>query len=463
MVRTFRKLPAWVLPRSEQNSFPDIFIIDILEDTILARNGRCYTRQQRGKHSIDIIEIKYKYDLEINDIVPEALAQHEELNQSLLAYGWHAVRVHAFIIGSAGTISKSLHTILTTCGLARSETRQRLLNSIAYHSVVRTARIVRLGTNHIVPPEASTTTDTIRMRSAPREDPPSSSWTSAPDSRPVEDALLPSNITDTCSLPLPPLQPSSHIEQSSTPNEETEYAIEPNNQHLLRRSTRKRKLSRHMQEIQDRYASGAAVQPTTIATHFSPQTDGAGSQHERGCRHTPQTTSTRKRKPVTTLQTLPKRAYTRLQANTRTDECPPNTPLTLCNDAQQRQLLSASNNNPPKDSQPHVSSCLSNQDSIALSRTRRCAQRPQHLCDSPARGRSRARSQDRTSNEAPRPKRTRRASSRTSPSSQPKKIHRSRQSIPQDASNSHEDTVLLSAPILSTAQQSGLPFDRGKT
>ena len=79
VVRTFRKLPAWVLPKYEQHSFPDIFILNILEDTTLARNGRGYTREQRGKHSIDIIEIKYKYDLEINHIVPEALAQHEEL------------------------------------------------------------------------------------------------------------------------------------------------------------------------------------------------------------------------------------------------------------------------------------------------------------------------------------------------------------------------------------------------
>ena len=45
-------------------------------------------------------------------MVPEALAQHEEHKQSQLAYGWHTVRVHAFIIGSAGTISKSLHITL---------------------------------------------------------------------------------------------------------------------------------------------------------------------------------------------------------------------------------------------------------------------------------------------------------------------------------------------------------------
>ena len=73
--------------------------------------------------------------------MPKALAQHEvlQVEQSLLAYGWHAVRVHAFIIGSAGTISESLHTILPTCGLARSETWQSLLNNIAYHSAVQTA------------------------------------------------------------------------------------------------------------------------------------------------------------------------------------------------------------------------------------------------------------------------------------------------------------------------------------
>ena len=208
--------------------------------------------------------------------------------------------------------SKSLHTILSSCGLARSETRQRLLNSIADHSAVQTARIVRLYTNHIVPLEASTTTDSISPQFSLKDDPTSTSWTSTASSRLDEDALHLSNITNTCLLALPPLQPQSYILQQCTQNEETEHATEPDNRNLLRRSTRKRKLSRHMQETQDRYANEAKVQPTTSTTHLSPQTDGTSPQNEQGCRHTPQTTATRKRKPVTNVQTTPKRAYTRL-------------------------------------------------------------------------------------------------------------------------------------------------------
>ena len=150
--------------------------------------------------SIDIIEIKYKCNLEINDVVPEAQAQHEE---SLLENGWQAVRVHAFIIGSAGTIGKSLHTILTTWGLAKSETRQRLLNSKAYNSVVRTARIVRLRSHHFIPHDVNTPPDVTGIRSTPTEDPPSTSRTSTAGSRPDEDPPIPPDVPDTCVRTLP--------------------------------------------------------------------------------------------------------------------------------------------------------------------------------------------------------------------------------------------------------------------
>jgi len=141
-----------VLPRRQQHSYPDIFIVDILEQAIIGRQGKCFSRPQRGKHTITIIEIKYKYDLEINAIVPEALAQHENLEQDLLAYGRKAVNVHAFIIGSAGTISQSLHNILASCGLPKIESRQRLLDKLAADSVARTANIVRLRNQHNKPP-----------------------------------------------------------------------------------------------------------------------------------------------------------------------------------------------------------------------------------------------------------------------------------------------------------------------
>ena len=69
--------------------------------------------------------------------MPEALAQHEQLEETPQAYGRQAIRVHAIIIGSAGIISKSLHIILTIEYRSKSETKQRLLNSIEYNNIVR--------------------------------------------------------------------------------------------------------------------------------------------------------------------------------------------------------------------------------------------------------------------------------------------------------------------------------------
>ena len=435
VVPTSRKLPAWVLPRSEQHSFPDIFIIDILENSILARKGRCYTRQQRGRHSIDIIEIKYKYDLEINNIVHEALAQHADLKQSLLAYGWQAVRVHAFIIGSAGTISNSLHTILTACGLAKIETRQRLLKNIAYNSVVRTARIVRLSSNHNATSDADTPQDMTRCRTTPTEDPspasteepPPTSRTRAVGPQPIEDALIPTNMPETCLSTLPLLHQHSSLNEHCPLHASTEHTKEPDGPPLLRRSTRKRKLSRYVQEPQETNADAPAVQPAvqptvqpaTAITHFGPQQTGAATQPEQVCGGSHKRKSTSQEqdaqessRPGTRLK---KRADTRLRANTRTDTFPPMTSLTPNNDAQQITLLPTSDTTPSQPIQFTDFVCLSNQDSIALSRNRRCAQRPQRLCHSPSRGRSRIQPQPETPKETPCTKRTRRAPSRTSP------------------------------------------------
>ena len=457
VVPTSRKLPAWVLPRSEQHSFPDIFIIDILENSILARKGRCYTRQQRGRHSIDIIEIKYKYDLEINNIVHEALAQHADLKQSLLAYGWQAVRVHAFIIGSAGTISNSLHTILTACGLAKIETRQRLLKNIAYNSVVRTARIVRLSSNHNATSDADTPQDMTRCRTTPTEDPspasteepPPTSRTGAVGAQPIEDALIPTNMPETCLSTLPLLHHHSSINEHCPLHASTEHTKEPDSPPLVRRSTRKRKLSRYVQEPQETNADTTAVQPAiqpTVQLAVQPaeqpvasitplghQQTGAVTQQEQVCRnsHKRKTTSQEKdaqesSRPGTRLK---KRADTRLRANTRTDTFPPMTSLTQNNDAHQITLLPTRDTTPPQPTQFTDFVCLSNQDSIALSRNRRCAQRPQRLCHSPSRGRSRIKPQPETPKESPRPKRRRRPPNRTSPPPQPKKRQKYKQDI----------------------------------
>ena len=152
---------------------------------------------------------------------------------------------------------------------------------------------------------------------------------------------------------------------------------------------------------------------------------------------------------------------THLRVNTRTDTFPPPTSLTPNSVAQQITLLPTSNTTLPQPTQSTDFVCLSNQDSIALSRTRRCAQRPLRLCHSPSRGRSRIHPE--TPKEPQRPKRTRRAPSRTSPPPQPKRRLKPKHSISQDAPNPPEDMILPSAPLLCTEQQSGLPFDRGKS
>ena len=192
----------------------------------------------------------------------------------------------------------------------------------------------------------------------------------------------------------------------------------------------------------------------------------ASSQPEQVCR------SSHKRKSTSQEQDaqesscpgtrLKKRADTRLRANTRTDTFPPKTSLTQNNDAQQITLLPTSDTTLPQPTKSTDFVCLSNQDSIALSRNRRCAQRPQRLCHSPSRGRSRIHPQPETPKDSPRPIRTRRPPNRTSPPPQLQKRQKSKQGISQDAPNPPEDMILPSAPLLCTEQQSGLPFDRGK-
>ena len=93
---TSRKLPGWVLPLRLQTSYPDIVIIDIRADAVSKRQGKRLPRRTRGTYTINIIEIKYKYDLEIHSVVPSALAQHDDLKRNLLDFGWKAVHVYFF-------------------------------------------------------------------------------------------------------------------------------------------------------------------------------------------------------------------------------------------------------------------------------------------------------------------------------------------------------------------------------
>lgn len=90
---------------------------------------------QGRQHTIDINEIRHMYGLEFNTVAPEALAQHAELTRNLNAHacvaGKQLVNVHPFIVGSAGAISQSLHTILIQCGITCPNARQELLKEVA--------------------------------------------------------------------------------------------------------------------------------------------------------------------------------------------------------------------------------------------------------------------------------------------------------------------------------------------
>ena len=168
----------------------------------------------------------------------------------------------------------------------------------------------------------------------------------------------------------------------------------------------------------------------------------------------------RKLAPIPQVQQDAAHADTRLLSADRAAQPPPLTPSTQHSDAHHTpgtdNLTLAAVIQSPADPL-----CLLSQDAIASSRPRRSIKRPERLRDSPTRGRNVSRPlQQETS---PRPKRARHAPSRCSPSPQPTKRPRPAPTQSQHASALNADARLFPASLLSAAQQSGLPFDRGKT
>ena len=152
-----------------------------------------------------------------------------------------------------------------------------------------------------------------------------------------------------------------------------------------------------------------------------------------------------------------------LLSTKRAAQPPLPTPLTQHSDAQHTPVL----DNPihlaalAAAIQLHDPPCLPRQDTVASSWPRRNIKRPERLGDSPTRGRLPSRPlQQKT---PLRPKRTRRAPSRRSPSPQPTKRPRTAPTPLPHVSVLHRDEQMLLATLLSAEQQSGLPFDRGKT
>ena len=150
---TQRKLPAAVLPLHLQTSFPDILMIDLptREVATLQRQKKSIPRLTRNRCTINIIEVKYTFDLLIHERTRQAMEQHAQLRENLLAAGWGTVNIHPFIIGSAGTIRYECHSILNQCGVTEEPVRDLLLRKIAIHSVKRTAEIVQARLRHKAP------------------------------------------------------------------------------------------------------------------------------------------------------------------------------------------------------------------------------------------------------------------------------------------------------------------------
>ena len=168
----------------------------------------------------------------------------------------------------------------------------------------------------------------------------------------------------------------------------------------------------------------------------------------------------RKLAPIPRIQQDAAHADTRLLSADRAAQPPLFTPSTQHSDAQHtpgtENLTLAAVIPSPADPP-----CLLSQDTIASSRPRRRIKRPERLRDLPTRGRNvSCPLQQETS---PRPKRARRAPSRRSPSPQPTKRPRAAPTQSQHASALNGDARLFPASLLSAEQQSGLPFDRGKS
>ena len=131
------KLPPWILPHDQQHSIPDICQITVSK----TYQGPALSAVAKQTGIITIIEVKYAPDPDLNGAVrQQALAQHAQLRQSLLARGWGNVNIYPLIIGNAGTITATADDALQALGVGAA-TRMTVLKSLAVESVRRTAEI----------------------------------------------------------------------------------------------------------------------------------------------------------------------------------------------------------------------------------------------------------------------------------------------------------------------------------
>ena len=216
-----RKFPNGVLPKPKQTSLPDITLINIPSTRLATflRHGGTIPRQVRQQHTVDIIEVKYTYDLLVHARTQDAIDQHAQLRDNLLAYGWGTVRIHPFIIGSAGTIRQDCHHVLSVCGITEEAAQDALLRKIAIFSAKRTADIVKTRLSHKDTPASQYAANTGPPPNTD-DSPPPTPRDPQPDMRDgshdssSDDAVSnPTDIqtlADTAAADLPPMHTPSH-------------------------------------------------------------------------------------------------------------------------------------------------------------------------------------------------------------------------------------------------------------
>ena len=172
-----RKLPEGILPKCDQTSLPDITLINIPREdmTRYIHNGGTVPREVRQRHTVDIIEVKYTYDLLVHVRAKDAIAQHTQLQVNLLAAGWGTVTIHPFIIGSAGTIRQACHKVLSACGITERHAQDVLLRKLAIFSARRTTNIVKTRLSHKEAPATPNATDILSPPDTDDTPPPSPS------------------------------------------------------------------------------------------------------------------------------------------------------------------------------------------------------------------------------------------------------------------------------------------------
>jgi len=260
-----RKFPACILPLAEQSSHPDILLVSMPAGRITGRTTPV-TPRMRERSRIDIIEVKYAYDLTVHSEVRRAIKQHRPLKRALLRAGWGSVTIHPFIIGSAGTIRHKCHRVLKVCGITDADARTRLLETIAIDSIRRTADIIRVRTRNLASVPAAPA-----LVTPAQQEPPSQQ-----SDGPSPDPPHANSLTDEAG----PSESSAHADSVSAQPQETAGGPSAANQ-----QTRQGK--RAATAAQSGASRNKRHRPAAQASTASPRTGNPTTAQKRQMRQTP--------------------------------------------------------------------------------------------------------------------------------------------------------------------------------